>query len=1159
MRIERLDLIRYGKFTGHTLNFGEGAAGAPDFHIVYGPNEAGKSTLFNAWLDLLFGIEPQSKFNFLHAYDTMRIGARLYLGDRPLTLARVKKRNGSLLDEADLPLPEGLLQAALAGVDRDAYRTMFSLDDKTLETGGEAILESKGDLGQLLFSASSGLAALSQQLSGLHKQADEIHRPGARTATQLRELKRTLDELAGRRKELDTAASAYAKLVKDRDQAGADYDTALSESARLKQRLGVVAGLLQALPRLSSLRRLRDTLAPLQGLREAPAGWADALPDLIREEPKLEERARASEARIEALERDIEAIEIDEAALALAPRIDDLANLAARHTSAAADLPEERARHDEAEARIAHILRKLERDGEDAPETLVLPAATVARLRELIEAHATVIRETLAARNELDAAREAERKADAEAEDAGADAGDHAALAALKAQLPGLQTEAARIAAERRQAERTIASLRERLDACFERLLPWQGDADALARLRVPDPAALQAWEDAGADLRDTQSFQKEQIGKFSQKRDRLTAGREALEQAAGLLDEAAATRVRAAREAAWAAHAARLDAETAAAFREALEQDDALTAARLAQSADRADHKRMSVELAEVVADLAAAQKIRDDARAEAEALKDEIAASLRKCDPALADFTPATLRAWLGERDKALELRTDLRQSERDLTVAAEEQADVRQRLVRALEDAGATVGGDTSLTDLLERGQTLVDGEARMAGARKRLEECRSETRRREAALQVAEEAAERWQKDWSDACSRCWFGEVGAPSPETVRALVDELNHLAPALEARDGVARRIEAMEAVATAFRQACESLGDELGLPATADPRDLFRDLSARAAAARKAHERREALRENLNEARNSAGETAEAIAALRDRKAEMTAHFEVATFDEVQQAFAALRERARLRSQAAELEGEILTGLGLADMAQAEARLEAADREALETERAETEQRIEDQDARLRELYAGREKAAEAVASVGGDDTVARLEEQRQTVLLEIEESAKGWLRLKAGILAAEQALRAYRDNHRSSMMERASAAFRKISCGAFQGLVTQSNGEREELIGIDHRNASKRAGEMSKGTCFQLYLALRIAGYHEFVASRASLPFIADDILETFDDERAAETIRLLAEMGEKGQVIYLTHHPHLCAIAKKVCPTATLHELPGPLAG
>ena len=44
MRIRKLGLRRYGKFTDAVIDFGERSAGAPDLHIVYGPNEAGKST-----------------------------------------------------------------------------------------------------------------------------------------------------------------------------------------------------------------------------------------------------------------------------------------------------------------------------------------------------------------------------------------------------------------------------------------------------------------------------------------------------------------------------------------------------------------------------------------------------------------------------------------------------------------------------------------------------------------------------------------------------------------------------------------------------------------------------------------------------------------------------------------------------------------------------------------------------------------------------------------------------------------------------------------------------------------------------------------------------------------------------------------------------------
>ncbi len=45
--------------------------GAPDFHIVYGLNEAGKSTAAAAMLDLLFGIEKQSPYGAAEAQDEL--------------------------------------------------------------------------------------------------------------------------------------------------------------------------------------------------------------------------------------------------------------------------------------------------------------------------------------------------------------------------------------------------------------------------------------------------------------------------------------------------------------------------------------------------------------------------------------------------------------------------------------------------------------------------------------------------------------------------------------------------------------------------------------------------------------------------------------------------------------------------------------------------------------------------------------------------------------------------------------------------------------------------------------------------------------------------------------------------------------------------------
>jgi uncharacterized protein YhaN len=191
---------------------------------------------------------------------------------------------------------------------------------------------------------------------------------------------------------------------------------------------------------------------------------------------------------------------------------------------------------------------------------------------------------------------------------------------------------------------------------------------------------------------------------------------------------------------------------------------------------------------------------------------------------------------------------------------------------------------------------------------------------------------------------------------------------------------------------------------------------------------------------------------------------------------------------------------------------------------------------------------------KAHEAVEAVGGDGAVARLDEQRQTLLLEIEEGARRHLRQRLGLLAVDAALRSYRDTHRSGMLERASEAFRIMSRDGYSGLAAQPDGASEILVALATDGGSKHADQLSDGARAQLYLALRIAGYHEFARNSGPVPFIADDIMESFDDHRAAEAFGLLARMSETGQVIYLTHHAHLRDMAREVCPAVHIHDLP-----
>ena len=114
MRLLRLDLLRYGRFTDRSLEL---SAKGADFHIIFGPNEAGKSTALAAIEDFLFGIPTRSPYDFLHDYASMRIGAVLENGGSSLNVIRRKGKRDTLLRTDGFPVSggEGALRPYLAG------------------------------------------------------------------------------------------------------------------------------------------------------------------------------------------------------------------------------------------------------------------------------------------------------------------------------------------------------------------------------------------------------------------------------------------------------------------------------------------------------------------------------------------------------------------------------------------------------------------------------------------------------------------------------------------------------------------------------------------------------------------------------------------------------------------------------------------------------------------------------------------------------------------------------------------------------------------------------------------------------------------------------------------------------------------------------------
>src|SRR6478735_2138546 len=138
MRFSRLSLERYGRFQDCEIDF---RTGSPDFHVIYGPNEAGKTTSLSAVSDLLFGFPTRSPYNFLFDYSLLRVGAVVEDGGSTLACRRKKGTSGTLLDANDATIDEMSLASMLKGQTRETFGLSFSLNQEGLRSGGRAVVE----------------------------------------------------------------------------------------------------------------------------------------------------------------------------------------------------------------------------------------------------------------------------------------------------------------------------------------------------------------------------------------------------------------------------------------------------------------------------------------------------------------------------------------------------------------------------------------------------------------------------------------------------------------------------------------------------------------------------------------------------------------------------------------------------------------------------------------------------------------------------------------------------------------------------------------------------------------------------------------------------------------------------------------------------------
>ena len=291
MKLARLLLQAFGPFTDKTLDF---AASASNLHLIYGPNEAGKSAALRAITDLRFGIPLRSPDDFIHPTGRMRV-AGLFIDDQgePIGLIRRKGRAPTLsrfdvaTEQPDPALPV-LREHELAltgGVERSEFEAMFGLNHARLRAGGDLLLKGEGELGSALFEASAGTRGIAAILTALDDDAKKIFNPHGRAQNAtINEARRQLDEQRTAWRQAQTKPAEWQALNRAHEQAKA----ALAEIDQAIEALRRRENELTELRTVEPLLRQHDrALAELQALAEVPD-----LPEGAREERLAAEQAQ---------------------------------------------------------------------------------------------------------------------------------------------------------------------------------------------------------------------------------------------------------------------------------------------------------------------------------------------------------------------------------------------------------------------------------------------------------------------------------------------------------------------------------------------------------------------------------------------------------------------------------------------------------------------------------------------------------------------------------------------------------------------------------------------------------------------------------------------------------------------------------------------------
>lgn len=1143
MRIARLNLMRYGALTGCELVFRPGAA----IHVVHGPNEAGKSTALAALSDLLFGFGARKSHDFLHESNLLRVAATLEARDgRKIAFRRKRGNKNTLLsnDDEEQALADDALRPFLGSLSRPVFERAFGLNSARLRAGSDEMLASGGELGAMLFAASSGILGVAAARKELEAEAESIFTPRKSAQRVFYQLLDRHEAARAEERGSELRAGDWKRLNDDITRLEGEHEDKTHKRAAQRARRSEIENLTQLKPVLAEMDNEASQFEAFSDIAALPADYGPQLGSALARSEKTRVALETAQANVDRVSRYIEQIAVKPQLAAALGSVVEIYDRRGAIEDDQVDLPRVAAERDQFSAQLTEKARQLGMNSARLDERQPTDAE-IALIEESLARLAATDRQIEEINRRVTEDEEALRRLDEEKPKAALIDPDswRSRLAAMKPDLDrwgSMQAEEAELATRRRRMEERAG-----------RLDPSIPDLGKLAQVPLPSRSEI-------AERRDALNSARSAIEAIAS---RLKVDQEELadidrkisaEDRSSLPTPEAIAEARATRDAGLAA----LSAEAG----RPLSADEVARGVRSVQALISAADILVDRVLQETekLARLTSARERRAAVAASAVAKEAELAeanaqlTALQSGYEAL--FSAAGIKAlspdrmldWLSEVSQLLELREEI-ETEAERLKSAWQLAD---SLLPPLREIGESIGvsGPQSLPlpallravqERLAAIQRIWDGNRENAISRG---QCEARLERFSRERGEAEAERKRLLTELQGLSGPLGVGDAAAPvAVQAALAVWKQVPALRLERENRD---RRVRGMERDIVAFEKAVADLVGQLAPDLVALPAaQAIGTLNERAREA-------DAAARREREAKAELGEVEEALALARqEHDAARSSLLQLLGDVAAPENAAALAERLSLRDglrekldacrhrfrQIAPDRNEDAVREKLRTMDTIEAAAELA---RLEAEEASLDTEINEIYAQLSALRTERTRLEQS----RGSEAAAF---ERRAVEAGLVDAARQWTVLKLASLLLGEAIERQRDAATDPALERAGVNFQTLTSGAFVRLSKRfGEDDSAELVAIRGSGEEIRLSGMSDGTVDQLHLALRLAYLADYCGSNEPVPFIADDLFQTFDDARTAAAIEVLGASCELFQPIVFSHHTGVVDAARRV---------------